>query len=54
MRTSACFPSVIEIIVGIGPRKSSSVWSLTAALVERNRAHGNKLRQRSMVVESKA
>ena len=38
--------------VGIAPRRSSSVCSLTAALVERNGAHGNIDRHRSMVVES--
>jgi len=31
-------PSEIAIRVGIGPRKSSSVWSLMAALVVRKRA----------------
>jgi hypothetical protein len=40
--------------VGIGPRKSSNVCSLTAALVERKRAHGNKLKHKSIVVESSA
>jgi hypothetical protein len=30
-RTSACFPSKIQIMVGIGPRQSSSACSLTAA-----------------------
>lgn len=52
--TSACFPWEIAIIVGMGPRKSSNVCSLTAALAERKRAHGNKLRHRSIVVESSA
>ena len=40
--------------VGILPRKSSSVCSFTAALVERNGAHGNSVKHRSMVVESRA
>lgn len=40
--------------VGIELRKSSSVRSLTAAFVERNGAHSDKLKHRSMVVESSA
>ena len=39
---------------GILPRKSSRVWSLTAALVLRNGAQGNSDRHRSMVEESSA
>ena len=39
---------------GILPRKSSKVWSLTAALVLRNGAQGNSDRHRSMVEESSA
>src|SRR6202035_3468076 len=45
---------VISIKEGIGPRRSSRVWSLIAALVERKRAHGKRFKQRSMVVESSA
>jgi len=40
--------------VGIDPRRSSSVCNFTAALVERNGAHGNIDRHRSMVVASRA
>ena len=40
--------------VGILPRKSSGVCSLTAALVERNGAQGNTDKHRSMVVVSRA
>ena len=47
-------PSVISIKEGIGPRRSSSVCSLIAALVERKRAHGKRFKQRSIVVESNA
>jgi thioredoxin reductase (NADPH) len=36
------------------PRRSSSVCSLIAALVERNGAQSNKLKHRSMVLESNA
>lgn len=39
---------------GIAPRRSSSVCSLMAALVERNGAQSNKLKHRSMVLESSA
>ena len=38
----------------MAPRRSSSVCSLTAALVARNGAQSNRLRHRSMVVESRA
>ncbi len=41
MCTSACVPLEIAIIVGMGRRTSSRVWSLMAALVERKRAQGN-------------
>ena len=44
----------IEMKVGMGPRKSRSVCNLIAALARRNRAHGNKFKHRSMVVESSA
>src|SRR5208337_4706526 len=52
--TSCHLPSEIWIKLGIAPRKSNSVCSLIAALVERNGAHGNSVRHRSMVVESNA
>ena len=39
---------------GMAPRRSSSVCSLMAALVERNGAQSNKLRHRSIVLESSA
>jgi hypothetical protein len=39
---------------GDRPRRSSSVCNFTAALVERNGAHGNIDRHRSMVVASRA
>ena len=42
------------IKLGILPRRSSSVCSLTAALVERNGAHGNSDKDKSIVVASKA
>jgi hypothetical protein len=38
----------------MAPRRSSSVCSLMAALVERNGAQSNRLRHRSMVLESSA
>ncbi len=47
-------PVVTRINVGMEPRRSSSVCIFTADLVERKCAQGNRLRQRSMVVESKA
>jgi hypothetical protein len=40
--------------LGMLPRRSSSVCIFTAALVERNGAHGNTDRHRSMVVASRA
>jgi hypothetical protein len=40
---------VISIKEGIGPRRSSRVCSLIAALVERKRAHRKGFKQRSMV-----
>ena len=40
--------------LGMLPRRSSRVCSLTAPLAWRNFAHGNNARQRSMVVESSA
>src|SRR5882672_9135693 len=39
---------------GIGPRRSSSVCILTAALVERKSAHGDSERHKSIVVLSSA
>lgn len=51
---------VVELAVadmrkfGILPRRSSSVCSFTAALVERNGAQGNSDRHRSIVVPSSA
>src|ERR1035438_1455153 len=54
MLTSCTLPSVTRINLGMLPRRSSSVCSLTAALRRRNRAQGNSVRQRSMVVESRA
>ena len=48
------FAVVIWMKLGMLPRRSSSVCILTAALVERNCAHGNNDRHRSMVVESSA
>jgi len=52
--TSCILPSEMWMKVGIDPRRSSSVCNLTAALVERNGAHGNIDRHRSMVVASRA
>src|SRR6516165_7615599 len=52
--TSCILPSLMKMKEGILPRRSSNVWSLTAALLERNGAHGNTERHRSMVVESSA
>ena len=40
--------------VGMLPRRSNNVCSLTADLVERNNAHGNTDRHRSMVDASSA
>ena len=45
---------VMWMKLGMVPRKSSSVCSLIAALVERNGAQGKTDRHRSMVVASKA
>ena len=39
---------------GVLPRRSKSVCILMAALVERNGAHGNTDRHRSMVLASSA
>src|SRR5208283_3421957 len=39
--TSCILPSEMWMKVGIAPRRSSSVCNFTAALVERNGAHGN-------------
>jgi hypothetical protein len=52
--TSCSLPSLIWMKAGIAPRRSSSVCNLMAALVERNGAQSNRLRHRSMVVESNA
>src|SRR6476661_492425 len=52
--TSCILPSEMWMKVGIDPRRSSSVCNFTAALVERNGAHGNIDRHRSMVVASRA
>src|ERR1035441_4665865 len=54
MFTSCVSPVVTRINTGIDPRRSSRVCILTADLVERKCAQGNKLRQRSIVVESSA
>ena len=40
--------------LGMLPRRSISVCSLIAALVERNGAHGNSVKHKSIVVESSA
>src|SRR3954471_5783126 len=48
------FPLETWIKLGIGPRRSSSVCILTAALVERKSAHGNSERHKSIVVLSSA
>src|SRR6185503_17980352 len=52
--TSCSLPSLMWRNVGIEPRRSRSVCSLTAALVDRNGAQSNRLRHRSIVVESSA
>jgi hypothetical protein len=52
--TSASRAGTILITVGIGPRKSSWVCNLIPALVERNSAQPNKLRNREIMVESRA
>src|ERR1035437_7315435 len=54
MLTSCTLPWVMRINVGILPCRSSSVCIFTAPLCWRNFAHGNRERQRSMVVESSA
>ena len=52
---AACsVPSEMWMTLGIAPRRSSRVCIFTAALVERNGAHANSDRHRSMVVESRA
>src|ERR1700674_485579 len=51
-RASPILPSEIWIKLGIGPRKSSNVCILTAALVERKSAHGNSERHKSIVLKS--
>ena len=43
----------VRIAAGL-PRRSSRVWSFTAAFSLRNLAQGNTERQRSMIVESRA
>src|SRR4051812_26235136 len=49
--TSSCsLPSLMKMKDGILPRKSKSVCSLTAALVERNGAQGKTERHRLIVV----
>src|SRR4051812_15345440 len=53
-RASPIFPLETWIKLGIGPRRSSSVCILTAALVERKSAHGNSERHKSIVVLSSA
>ena len=52
--TSWVLPSVMWMKLGIGPRRSNRVCSLTAPLVFLKRAQGKRVRQRSMVVESSA
>ena len=51
-RTNAVCSGIFA--AGMAPRRSSRVCSLMAALLERNGAQSNRLRQRSMVVESSA
>ena len=51
---SPILPSLMWMNAGIAPRKSSSVCIFTAAVVVRNGAQSNRLKQRSMVVESSA
>src|ERR1022692_3531537 len=53
-RASPILPLETWIKLGIGPRRSSSVCILTAALVERKFAHGNSERHKSIVVLSRA
>src|SRR6266853_1730750 len=53
-RASPILPLETWIKLGIGPRRSSSVCILTAALVERKSAHGNSERHKSIVVLSSA
>jgi hypothetical protein len=52
--TSGSLPSLTWMNVGIDPRRSSSVCSLTAALVDRKGAQSNRLKHRSIVLESSA
>ena len=52
--TSCIFPLEMWTKQGMLPRRSMSVWSLTAALRLRKEAQGNRDRHRSIVVESKA
>jgi hypothetical protein len=52
--TSCSLPSLMWMKAGIAPRRSRSVCNLIAALVERNGAHSNRLRHRSIVVASSA
>src|SRR5262249_14266977 len=48
------WPSLMKINDGMLPRRSSSVWSFTAAFVDRKGAQENTERHRSIVVESSA
>ena len=52
--TSCILPSEMWMKVGIDPRRWSGVCNFTAALVERNVAHGNIDRHRSMIVAWRA
>src|ERR1039457_3255757 len=54
MLTSCILPSLMKMNEGILPRRSSNVWSFTAALVDRHGVQGNTDRHKSMVVESNA
>ena len=52
--TSCSLPSLTWMNAGMAPRRSNNVCILMAALVERNGAQSNRLRHRSIVVESSA
>lgn len=52
--TSCIFLCDMWIKQGMLPRRSSSVCSFTAPLRRRDLAQGNKLKQRSIAVESRA
>ena len=54
MQTSAWLPWEIAMKSGMEPRQFNNVGRLMAPLRRRHRAHGNKFKPRSIVVQPKA